>query len=169
MARLGIAPAPHYCGLLSSPDVVSNTPWLFTGMFLPSTLEMVRVCVQLRMRCNGYVASGIRQMCLKDGNPKLQRHDLILHAIHLRGQLQLQAYRMASGSFALCRGITGNGGMFWPMPPPASNAALLPAPMFLHVSDMQRRHDTCPILAESVRGALRPLHLRDGMHQHLRP
>ena len=106
------------------------------------TLEMFRVCVQLRMRCAGYVASGIRQMCLKDGNLKLQRHDLILHAIDLRGQLQLQAYRITIGSFALCRGITGNGGIV------SSHAALPPAPMFLHVSDMQRRHDTCPTFAD---------------------
>ena len=100
MARLGIAPAPYYCGMLSSPDVVSNTPWLFTGMFLPSTLEMFSGCVQLRMRCNGYVARGIRQMCLKDGNLKLLLHDLISHAIDLHGQLQLQACRITIGSFA---------------------------------------------------------------------
>ena len=87
-------------------------------------------------------------MCLKDGNLKLQRHDLILHATDLHGQLQLQAYRITIGSFALCRGITGNGGIVWPMPPPAGNAALLPAPRFLHVSDMPRRIETCPIFAD---------------------
>ena len=75
-------------------------------MFLPGTLRMFRAGFQLRMHCNGYVANGIRQMCLKDGYLMLHRHDLVLHAIDLRRQLHLQAYHIAIGSCAFCWGVT---------------------------------------------------------------
>lgn len=79
-------------------------------MFMPGTRRVFKAGVQLGIHCNGYIASEVGQVRLKDDYLLSQRHDLVVQVIDLRHQLRLQAYQVTLGSCALCWGFTATTG-----------------------------------------------------------